>query len=124
MNKRIAIPVGNGILSSHFGHCQKFAIVEVENDKITNIRELTPPQHVPGLYPRWIAGFGVTDVIARGMGQQAIQLFNQQNINVFAGAPIATPKELVTDFIAGKLNLNANCCSHDGHHEHGEHHHQ
>ncbi len=124
MNKRIAIPIEDGVLSSHFGHCRQFAIVEVENDKITGIRELTPPQHVPGLYPRWIAGYGVTDVIARGMGQQAIQLFNQQKINVFAGAPITTAKELVTDFIAGKLDLNANYCNHEGHHEHGEDHHQ
>ena len=72
MNKCIAIPLENGVLCGHFGHCEQFAIVTVVDSKITEIKELTPPEHVPGLYPRWVASFGVTDVIAGGMGQQAI----------------------------------------------------
>lgn len=119
MNKRIAIPLENGVLCPHFGHCQKFAIVEVVDENIMDVKEVIPPEHVPGLYPRWIAQFGVTDVIAGGMGQQAIMLFNQQNINAFVGAPIKPAKELVSDFIANKLNLSANYCNHDGHGDHG-----
>ncbi len=121
MIKRIAIPMENGVLCAHFGHCQTFAIVNVENDIITDIKEVEPPEHVPGLYPRWIAQFGVTDVIAGGMGQQAIMLFNQQNINVFVGAPVKKAEELVSDFTANKLDLNANYCNHDhsGHTHHG-----
>ncbi|MEE4177908.1 MAG: NifB/NifX family molybdenum-iron cluster-binding protein [Bacteroides sp.] len=121
MNKCIAIPIENGVLCPHFGHCEQFAIVEVENNAIKNIRAMTPPEHVPGLYPRWVAGFGVTDVIAGGMGQKAIELFNQQNINVFAGAPVKNPSELVSDFLAGNLSLQANYCDHDGH-QHGSGH--
>ncbi|MFH2143544.1 MAG: NifB/NifX family molybdenum-iron cluster-binding protein [Bacteroidota bacterium] len=112
MNKRIAIPLENGVLCAHFGHCQQFAIVEVKNNIIDNVREITPPEHVPGLYPKWIAQHGVTDVIAGGMGQQAINLFNQQNINVFVGAPLKSPKDLVTDFISNKLDVGANYCDH------------
>jgi predicted Fe-Mo cluster-binding NifX family protein len=67
---------------------------------------------VPGLYPKWVAQFGVTDVIAGGMGQNAITLFNQQKINVFVGAPIKTAEELVIDFLNNNLNLNANYCDH------------
>lgn len=123
MKKIIALPLENGILSAHFGHCQTFAIVNVENGIITEIKEVMPPEHVPGLYPRWIAQFGVTDVIAGGMGQQAIMLFNQQNINVFVGAPVKTAKELVTDFLSNKLSLNANYCNHNEHHDHETHQH-
>jgi predicted Fe-Mo cluster-binding NifX family protein len=119
MDKCIAIPLENGVLCAHFGHCQKFAIVKVVNDAITEVREITPPDHVPGLYPRWVAQFGVTDVIAGGMGQQAIVLFNQQNINAYVGAPVKSPRELVGDFLANKLDLHANYCSHGGHHQHG-----
>ncbi len=119
MNKTIAIPIENGNLCAHFGHCEAFAVVKVENNTITEIKELTPPEHVPGLYPRWVAQFGVSDVIAGGMGQQAIQLFNQQNINVFVGAPMKSAKELVMDFLADKLSLSANYCNHDTDHEHG-----
>ncbi|MDI3479621.1 MAG: hypothetical protein PWQ14_767 [Rikenellaceae bacterium] len=111
-NKKIAIPLENGVLSQHFGHCQTFAIVNVENDTITEIKEIVPPDHVPGLYPKWVAQFGVTDVIAGGMGQNAITLFNQQKINVFVGAPIKTAEELVIDFLNNNLNLNANYCDH------------
>lgn len=118
MNKKIAIPLENGVLCEHFGHCQTFAIVEVIDGKITNISETTPPEHVPGLYPRWVAQFGVTDVIAGGMGERAIMLFNEQKINAFVGAPKKDARALVEDFIANKLILNANYCNHDDH-DHG-----
>lgn len=119
MKKVIAIPLEDGYLCAHFGHCQTFAIVDVENNVIIEMKEVVPPDHVPGLYPKWIAQFGVTDVIAGGMGQQAIMLFNQQNINAFVGAPIKPAKELVLDFLANNLSLSANYCNHDGQHEHG-----
>lgn len=114
MNKKIAIPMENGVLCAHFGHCQQFAIVDVVDGVITDVKEMTPPEHVPGVYPRWVASFGVTDVIGGGMGQKAIDLFHQQNINVFVGAPAKQAKELVSDFIADKLTLTANYCNHDG----------
>ena len=117
MNKCIAIPMENGVLCAHFGHCQQFAIVEVKDDVITDIKEVTPPEHEPGLYPRWVATFGVTDVIGGGMGQKAINLFNEQKINAFVGAPIKSAIELVNDFIADKLNLTANYCNHDENHD-------
>lgn len=119
MNKCIAIPLEDGVLCAHFGHCQQFAIVEVKDGVITDVKEVTPPEHVPGLYPRWVAQFGVTDVIAGGMGQQAIMLFNEQNINAFVGAPTKTARELVTDFVAGNLSLSANYCNHEEGHDHG-----
>jgi len=124
MKKIIAIPLENGVLSAHFGHCQAFAFVNVENDKITSITVLDPPEHQPGTYPRFVAANGATDVIGGGMGPQAVSLFNAANVNVFIGAPVETPEKLVTDFIAGKLQLSANYCDHDSaEHVHGDHHH-
>jgi predicted Fe-Mo cluster-binding NifX family protein len=113
MKKNIAIPTENGLLCAHFGHCEKFAFIQVENGIISHFTEKTPPEHIPGLYPRWVAQFGVTDVIAGGMGQKAIELFNDQSINVFVGAPVKSPESLVLDFIADKLKLEANYCNHD-----------
>ncbi len=117
MKKIIAIPLEDGLLCAHFGHCQTFAIINVEDNKITEVKEVIPPEHAPGLYPKWIAQFGVTDVIAGGMGQKAITLFNQQNINVFVGAHVKSAKELVIDFLANKLNLSANYCNHNENHD-------
>lgn len=115
MKKKIAIPMENGKLCSHFGHCQYFAIATVENRKITDMQEQTPPAHEPGVYPAWVASFGVTDVIAGGMGQKAIDLFIAQKINVFVGAPLQDAKTLVEAFLLDKLTLTSNFC--DSNHE-------
>jgi predicted Fe-Mo cluster-binding NifX family protein len=114
-NKIIGIPLEGGILCPHFGHCEMFAIVKTENGKITEIKTETPPEHVPGLYPKWISQFCVTDVIAGGMGQKAIDLFNEQNINVYLGAPLQSPQILVTEFLNNNLKLNANYCDRENH---------
>lgn len=113
MNKKFAIPMENDLLCEHFGHCQAFCIIEVRDGKIINSNEIIPPEHVPGLYPKWVANYGVTDVIAGGMGQKAISIFNGFHINVYVGAPAKTPKEIVQDFIDDKLDLSANYCNHD-----------
>jgi predicted Fe-Mo cluster-binding NifX family protein len=112
MKKIIAIPLENGILCSHFGHCQQFAIIDAENNSISGEILVTPPPHEPGLLPAWLAEKGVTDVIAGGMGQRAIDLFNQQKINVFVGAPIKKSKYLANDLLNNTLSAGANYCDH------------
>jgi len=112
MKKRIAVPLQNGILCSHFGHCQQFAIIETDNKNITGETLITPPPHEPGLLPAWLAEKGVTDVIAGGMGQRAISLFNHENINVFVGVPIKKPTDLAYDLLNNTLSAGANYCDH------------
>ncbi len=112
MKKRIAIPLENGILCSHFGHCQQFAIIDTDNKSVSEVNTVTPPPHEPGLLPAWLAEKGVTDVIAGGMGQRAIDLFNQQKINVFVGAQIKSHTELVNDLLNDTLTAGANYCDH------------
>ena len=112
MKKRIAIPLEDGILCSHFGHCHQFAIIDTDNTSVTGETLVTPPPHEPGLLPGWLAEKGVTDVIAGGMGQRAIDLFNQQKINVFVGAPIKRPADLAKDLLSSTLEAGANYCDH------------
>ncbi len=112
MKRKIAIPMADGMLCAHFGHCQQFEIFETAENDIVNEMNVTPPPHEPGLLPGWLAQKGVTDVIAGGMGQRAISLFNQHKINVFVGAPTQAPKTLVKDFLEGNLKVGANYCDH------------
>lgn len=112
MKKRIAVPLENGKLCLHFGHCQQFAIIDTNDNLITDETLLTPPPHEPGILPAWLAEKGVTDVIAGGMGERAISIFNQQKINVFVGAPLKSPKELASDLLSNKLEAGANYCDH------------
>lgn len=113
MLKKIAVPVDNNeILDSHFGHCKYFAIIQINEDIIQSQENITPPPHEPGVLPKWLAENGVTDVIAGGMGNRAIQIFNQHNVNVFVGAPKLNAKCLVEGFINNSIEFNANYCDH------------
>jgi predicted Fe-Mo cluster-binding NifX family protein len=112
MIKKIAIPLEDGILCPHFGHCQQFEIIDTYNENITGEYLLTPPPHEPGLLPAWLAEKGVTDVIASGMGQHAIELFNQLKINVFVGAQRKKPSALAQDLLNDSLVAGANYCDH------------
>ncbi len=110
--KKVAIPLVGGRLCSHFGHCEQFAIVEVENNLIVGEKLITPPPHEPGLLPGWLAELGVTDVISGGMGQRAINLFTENKINVNVGAQPKSPKEIVNDWINNSLETGNNLCDH------------
>ncbi len=110
--KKIAIPVIDGLLNEHFGHCTHFAMFTVDNDEITKEEMVAAPPHQPGLLPPWLAEQGVTDVIAGGMGNRAIQLFNQHKVNVFVGAPMLPAKELVEGFLKETISFTANYCDH------------
>ena len=112
MKQLFAIPLENGRLCSHFGHCQQFSIIEVENNAIVGEALVTPPPHEPGLLPGWLAERGVTEVIAGGMGQRALNLFAMQNIKVNVGAQHKDPKELVNDWLQNALVTGSNACDH------------
>ncbi len=111
---KIAIPMTNGMISSHFGHCEQFAIIDadVENKTITGMELVTPPAHEPGVFPRWLAGLSVELVIAGGMGQRAQNLFKENNIDVIVGAADNTPQELVEMYLRNELASGQNICDH------------
>lgn len=113
MHRKIAIPVKRGALSPHFGHCEHFAIIEINDGRIIGKETHVPPEHAPGLYPQWIAGLGVSDIIVSGIGKKAIALFNDHKINVFLGAPLKSPEIIAEDFLCDALSLSANTCNHD-----------
>jgi len=111
---KIAIPLAEGKLTAHFGHCASFAIIEVEDKtkKILKREDIAAPPHEPGLLPPWLAERGVNMIIAGGMGQRAQQLFAQQSIQVVVGAATETPEKLITDYFAGSLQVGENLCDH------------
>ena len=109
---KIAIPLAQGKLTAHFGHCQDFAIIEVENNQIKNTEILVPPAHEPGVLPRWLHELGANVIIAGGMGQRAVDLFTQNSISVVTGAPSLEPEELVKSYIDSTLVTGGNLCDH------------
>ena len=110
---KIAIPSANGMLCPHFGHCEAFAIIDINPDgTITAQREETPPPHEPGVLPQWLKSLGVEHVIAGGMGSRAQGLFNQYGIAVTVGAQQGSPEQIARAFAAGTLTSGENICDH------------
>jgi predicted Fe-Mo cluster-binding NifX family protein len=111
---RIAIPMADGVLAQHFGHCEKFALIDVDpaGKEITQSTEIAAPEHQPGLLPPWLKERGVVLVIAGGMGSHAYSLFQGASIEVLTGAPAESPTALVRKYLDGKLVTGANACDH------------
>ena len=111
---KIAIPLADGKLSLHFGHCAAFALVEtdIKEKRIVKREDLDAPPHEPGLLPRWLAERGANLIIAGGMGQRAQALFCEHGIEVIVGAPAESPETLVEAWLAGTLQSGQNVCDH------------
>jgi predicted Fe-Mo cluster-binding NifX family protein len=111
---KIAIPLAEGKLTAHFGHCASFALIDVDDQtqKMVKREDIPAPPHQPGLLPPWLAERGANMIIAGGMGQRAQELFARQGIRVLVGAPSETPEKLVSDFFAGTLQTGVNACDH------------
>ncbi len=110
--RKIAIPTQNNALCSHFGHSENFVIYQTEDGKIIRHEILTPPPHEPGSIPKWLHDQGVTDIIAGGIGQRAIQILLANQINVFVGVAPKPAEELVNDLLTDNLQAGVNLCDH------------
>ncbi len=123
---KIAVPISEGKLCSHFGGCLEVALVEAEPEsrKILNTRVLPTPPHEPGRFPTWLHQQGANVVIAGGMGERAKALFERAGIQVVLGAPVEPAATLVTAWLEGRLQSGPNNCHHDSHDHHAcAHHH-
>lgn len=111
---KIAIPVSDGLLCAHFGHCDTFALMDVDTagKKIIRRVDVTPPPHEPGLLPKWLHEKEANIIIAGGMGSRAQDLFAENGIQVVCGAPADTPERLVMAYLGGFLATGPNVCDH------------
>jgi len=111
---RYAVPVSNGRLAVHFGRCQHFAFIDVDEATKTIVHKelVASPAHEPGLLPAWLAEQGASAVIASGMGSRAQALFGENRIQVILGALEGDPEQIVLDYIQGTLATGDNLCDH------------
>jgi predicted Fe-Mo cluster-binding NifX family protein len=112
MKRIFAVPTQNKKLCAHFGHCECFAIIEVEENEVTKELFVDPPVHQPGTYPAFLAEKGVNTIIAGGMGVKAQDLFKQNNIDVSIGVGVEEPRILVEKFLRNELQTGDNLCDH------------
>ena len=111
---KYAVPVSGSMVATHFGHCEQFTLIDVDEAKNEIVRkEIIPsPGHQPGLLPVWLAEQGVSVIIASGMGSRAQGLFRQNRIEVIINVVEANPEKAVLDYIGGRLEVGDDVCDH------------
>jgi predicted Fe-Mo cluster-binding NifX family protein len=93
-------------LGAHFGHCAMYTLVSVEEDQINDVQVIPNVPHQQGgcMAPvQYLAGKGVKQLIAGGMGFRPLMGFKQVGIDVFYGGGLNTVGEAVNALVGGKL---------------------
>jgi len=126
MNNIIAVPSENpggldAAVGNHFGHCDLYTLVSVENGEITDVRVLPNIAHEHGgcLAPvQLLADKGITALLAGGMGMRPLMAFNQAGIGVYHTSGTETVGKAVQAMLEGQLQqfqVQQSCSGCHGH---------
>ena len=111
---KVVIATEGSIVSAHFGHCEGFAMYEIENELVKSKRFIANPGHKPGFLPVFLKDQNADVIIAGGMGQAASDFFVENGIEVFVG--LEGEADLVAEqYAKGLLKSTGSVCT--------EHHH-
>ncbi len=118
---RIAISTDGEFVSTHFGRCPSFTIIDIEENKIINKEIINNPGHHPGYLPEFLSQKGVNCIIAGGMGHRAIQLFNAKGIDTILGIS-GKVNDVTINILEGTLQSGESLCKggKEKCHEHSE----
>jgi predicted Fe-Mo cluster-binding NifX family protein len=108
---KVAISTDGGEVAAHFGRCQAYTMVELEDGVIRSRETIANPGHEPGFLPRYLAERGVTCIVAGGMGPRAQMLFDEQGIETIVGIS-GTIEETIRALLQGELESGESLCEH------------
>lgn len=119
---KIALPTRDGIIDDHFGHCDHYTIVSLDDDQnITGKEAMDSPEGCgckSDIAPV-LAKAGVKVMLAGNMGEGAVKILTTNGIKVVRGCsgPI---DDVVAQYLAGDLKDNQIACDHHdcGNHSH------
>ncbi len=111
MNTVVALPSMNpgGLeaqLSAHFGHCDLYTLITLEQGEIKEVKTVPNVPHAQGgcMAPvNHLAQSGAKALIAGGMGMRPLMGFNQVGIEVYYGGTASSVQEAVNALAEGKL---------------------
>ena len=110
---KIAIACENNQISAHFGHCRQYLIANCADNKIISQEYVDAPKHEPGALPKFLHDLGVNLVIVDGIGTKAVNLFNQNDIEVITGCKGDCLKNVQMYFDGQLVSSNTLCAGHD-----------
>ena len=93
-------------MGMHFGHCDIYTIVQIEDGVIKSVGTLPNVPHQQGgcLAPvQHLASHGVTALLAGGMGMRPLMGFQQAGVSVYYAGNYPTVGLAVQAFLDGKL---------------------
>lgn len=108
---KIAVATEGAMVAEHFGHCTEYTIAEIENSKLTGKEVIPNPGHQPGFLPPYLAGLGVSWVIAGGMGARAQSLFSEVGVKTMVGVT-GLVSQVIDDFMGNRLVSGESLCDH------------
>ena len=123
---KIAIPVTrNNQIDDHFGHCEFYNVFTIsDKNEITDVQTIKSEQgcgcksNIAG----FLAGNGVTIMLAGGIGGGAINVLNTSGIKVIRGCS-GNATDAVNQYMAGNItDSGESCAHHDQHHQNGSDH--
>lgn len=106
-------------MSMHFGHCDLYTLVEVEENAVKAVRTLPGVPHEEGgclAAVQYLADQGVTTLLAGGMGMRPLTGFQQAGIDVLFAGACATVGEAVNACLTGTLSPFSTDFTCRGHH--------
>ncbi len=112
---RIAVPSDgqgglDGFRAGHFGHCDVFTLVDVENGQIKEVSIVENKEHVQGgcMVPvQLLADNRVQRLVVGGIGMRPLMGFKQVGIDVYYDGERRDIRPVVDDMIAEKLPMIA-----------------
>jgi predicted Fe-Mo cluster-binding NifX family protein len=110
---RIAVPSEGqggleGLRAGHFGHCDVFTLVDIENGAIKEVSILANKEHVQGgcMVPvQLLAENKVQRLVVGGIGMRPLMGFKQVGIDVYYDGERREIRPVVEDMIAEKLPM-------------------
>ncbi len=113
--KKIAIPTRGTVLDNHFGHCEKFTIFSLDdNNQIVNKEDFASPESC-GCKTNLASDlfeYGVSVLLAGGIGQGAVNKLKTAGIDVFSGYS-GDVEQVLTSWCNGNTGDASLCSSHD-----------
>ena len=106
---KIAISTDGDFISSHFGRCPEYTILDIENGKVTKREVIENPGHHPGFLPQFLKERGVNCIIAGGMGMRAKDLFSEAKIDTILGVE-GKIQDAIDKLLAGTLEGGESLC--------------
>jgi predicted Fe-Mo cluster-binding NifX family protein len=114
---KIALPSSNNRIDDHFGHCEYFTVMTIDENKHIVAEEIVPSPQGCGCKSNIVQTLkeqGVTMMLAGNIGGGAVNVLTSNGIEVVRGCS-GDVKAAVQQWLSGTLADSGTVCHHHDH---------